>query len=501
MLTGLLIAVILDAIHGVKHNLEFMTFACSSDKQSLSLNLKAHSKLMITGAFSAAFWFKYKPAKNVPFITIDTFDGSLPFLIDERRKIKVGSTITTLDELLPGSHLNDFRMTTFQGNWYYFVMSIKTDGTKVKKLTMNLSLNYKTQEVLIVEKNLDLRHLFLVLGASQKYSNCELEALYYQFYLFDSSIDFTDINLPLLSSGLSEPIFMNKFSIESSYNKFYSNMISSGIGDIRNGAESSTFLLFSSLSSNNNYIGRQTNLVNDLGVFFLPEKLLPSYQVNSSYVFLIQYDFYYKDYAQASFDNLYYHVLYQRMPANGVNRLIRLDLQMVMNPNDAYAYLRYTVNDKVEKQTPYLLTLERSQGLRNVPFNYNIVRVIQTALNPNPEILFINGYDDTKYSIKRNFLLLQSDQHIVGDFNQDDATRREFLSFISINEVSFFLGAYIIEEKLKNSPVSYYSGLDKQLIILTCKTTNNPVRLNLSNNAVFDTCDEFKKDSNLIRMY
>ena len=141
MLGRLMIAVILPLVHALKTNQEFTTFTCSANKQSLSLNLKAHSKLLITGGFTVAFWFKYKQAKNVPFITIDTFDGSLPFIIEDRRRIKIGTTSTTLDELMPANHLNDFQMSTFQGSWHYLVISVKTDGPKVSKLTMNLSLN------------------------------------------------------------------------------------------------------------------------------------------------------------------------------------------------------------------------------------------------------------------------------------------------------------------------------------------------------------------------
>lgn len=501
MKTAKILLALLVQLHiALKYNQEFTTYTCVQNKQTLSLNLKSHAKLLITGGFTVAFWFKYKQAKNAPLITIDTFDGSVVLSIDERRRLKAGNISTTLDELIPAPQLNDFTLNTFQGGWYYLVMSVRTDGIRVSKLTLSLSLNYKIQEGINIDGILDQRQLFLVLGATEKYGNSQIDALFYQFYLMDSPIALSQFDIQMLSTGVTQPVFLSKFGFEGSYNKIYTNLVLSGVGDMRNGADPSTFTLFTSLSSANNTINRQANLANDLGVFFLPSKLLPTYQVNSSYVYLIQYDFYYKDYAEASFDNLYYHVLYQRMPSNGVNKLIRLDLQMVLNPNTAYAYLRYIVNDKVNKQIPYLLALERSQGLRSVPFNYAMVKVVQTALNPNPEITFINGYDDTKQVFKSNFVLQTSDQHIIGDFNQDDSTRREFLSFVSINEIAFFVGGYLLEEKLRTSPVNYYSGIDKQITVLACKSTNNPLRTSTSNNTVFDTCDPYHKESNLKRM-
>jgi len=492
---------ILSAIRGLSYNLEFSTFTCELNKQTLSLNLKGHPKFVIAGGFSVAFWFKYRNVKNQPLISIDTLDGTISVEIDDRRRLKIGPTASSLSELVPSNFLNDFVSGNIQGNWYYFALSLKTDGTKVNSVTLSLSLNYRIQENIVVDTPIDQRQLFLVLGARNKYSNCLIEALFYQFYLFDSPLSFLTIDLKMLSTGFAQPILLSKFELESPYTKVYTNLIPSGIGDIRNGADMTSFTMYSSLSTANNAINRQSNLANDLGVFFLPSKMLPPYQVNSSYIFLIQYNFFYKDYLQSSFDNMYYHVLYQRMPANGVNRLIRVDFQMVMNPTDAFAYLRYMTNDKVNKQTPYLLTLERTGGLRTVFFNYLIIKITQTAIDPNPEITFINGYDDTKYIARSNVVFQPNDQHIIGDYNQEDASRREFLSFISINEVAFFNGAYLIEEKLKTSPVSYYSGVDKQITVLTCKSTNNPKRINNDGKELFDTCDPFVKESKLSRMH
>lgn len=482
------------------YNQEFLAYTCELNKQTLSLNLKGHPKLVISEGFGAAFWFKYKQKRNAPLITIDTFDNSIPIRINERRRLEIENKTTELDELIPTNLLNDFKANTLQGGWYYLALSVRIDGAQVDRLSISLSLNYKIQEGIVVEKAIDQRQLFLVLGANKKYADCELESLFYQFYLFDSPISLASMDLRMLSTGFLQPVFLSKFGLEGPYNKFYSNLVQSGVGDMRNGADKSTFSLFSSLSTANNSIDRQANLANDLGVFFLPSKLFPSYQINNSYIFLIQYDLFYKDYAQASFDNLYYHVLYQRLPANGINRLIRVDLQMVMNPNDAYAYLRYILNDKVNKQNPYSLTLERSQGLRTVPFNYLMVKITQTALNPHPEITFINGYDDSSHSVRSNYIFKQSDQHVVGDFNPEDSTRREFLSFVSINEIAFFTGAYLKEERLRTSPLSYYSGLDKQITVLTCKKNNNPLRTKTNGQAIFDTCDPFVKESKLNRM-
>lgn len=488
-------------VQSLRYNEEFQTFACNTQKPSITFNLKNHSKLSFSNGFTVGFWFKYKHTKAGPLLSMQTFDGNVTLSIDERRKLKVNNVTSTLGELVPSAALNDFQLNGSVGGWQFMVASFKMEGTKSSRLAVGLSLNYIIQQPITIEVQLDLRELFLVLASDQRYGNCMIESLFYQMYIMDTAVDLSTLDLYALSTGIAKPVFLSKFVLEGSYNKFYTNLITSGAGDIRNGADPSTFTLFSSLSSSNNIIGRRANLANDLSVFFLPSRMLPNYQINSSYIFVIQYDFFYKDYAQASFDNLYYHVLYQRMPSNGVNKLIRADFQMVMGPNSALAYLRYITNDKVNKQIPYQLTLERTSGIRSVPFNYMIIKVIQTAATPNPVITYINGYDDEMYSINANFMVNTQDQHMVGDFNQEDSTRREFLSFVSITEVAFYTGGYLVAEKSKNSPMSFYSGIDRQITAITCRTTNDPVRTLSATSIIMDSCDPSAKESKFKRMH
>lgn len=483
-----------------RYNLEFQTFSCNIEKPSLTLNLKRHSKLSLSRDFTIAFWFKYRHNRNSPILVVETFRDSVTLSVDDRRRLKVNNITSDLDELTPAATLNDFQFQGSISGWQHIALSFRTEGTRSNKVNVGIALNSKIQQPISLDAQIDLKELFLVLGSNHRYNNCTIEALYYQMYLMNSAIDLNSMDLHAISTGLAEPIFMTEFNKEPSYNKFYTNIIDSGVGDMRNGADRSTFTLFTSLSTTHNPIDRQANLANDLGVFFLPSGLLPPYQINSSYIFVIQYDFFYKDYAQASFENLYYHVLYQRMPSNGVNKLIRTDFQMGMGPNDAYAYLRYIVNDRVNKQISYQLTLERTNGLRSVPFNYLIVKVVQTATAPNPVITFINGYDEEMHTTKANFRLSSLDQHMIGDFNQQDSTRREFLSFISINEVAFYTGGFLLKESMRNSPMSFYSGIDRQVVVITCRSTNNPIRTLQSAGLIMDTCDSSPRNGKITRV-
>lgn len=496
---------LLIAIHtylGVKFNKEFRAFSCSTSKKPLSVNLKYHRTMPMANSFTAAFWFKYKYAKNVPIMTVETFGSNISLSIDELRRLKVSNSTSSTNEILPSASLTDFQTGNSNGGWNFLTFSFRSEGSKSDRAHINYSLNFKQTQGFYVETQLDLRKFRLTLGGDNFESNCAIEALYYDLILFNKVMTFTQDELHGLSTGILQPVFLTKFDNEGSYNKIYTNLVNSGIGDMRNGSENSVFTLFTSLSTTKNTIKRQSNLVNDLGTFFLPKKMLPFYKINSSYTFVIQYDFFYKDYSQATYENVYYHALYQRIPDSGVNKLIRADFQMIMNPNDANAYLRFIVNDEVKKQSPYLLTLGRSNGLRSVPFNYLIVKVVQTSLNPNPVITFINGYDDSTHVVKANFILGTDDQHTVGDFNQADATRKEFLSFISINEIAFYTGAFVKMDTHKNSPANFYSGYGNDINVLTCRTNNNPLRHQpgTPKQLILDSCDTHIKESKLISL-
>ena len=108
-----------------------------------------------------------------------------------------------------------------------------------------------------------------------------------------------------LSYGISEPVFLSKFGYESTYNKLYFNLIPSGVGPMLNGQKQNSFTHYTSLSSSKNSLKVQNNLSNDFELFELPEKLLHQLSINNSYVFLMNYNFYFKDFEKNNFENEY----------------------------------------------------------------------------------------------------------------------------------------------------------------------------------------------------
>lgn len=53
--------------------------------------------------------------------------------------------------------------------------------------------------------------------------------------------------------------------------------------------------------------------------------MLDELAVNNSSVFVMQYNFYFKDFSRNVFENEYHHILYQRYPGVGVEILLKAE--------------------------------------------------------------------------------------------------------------------------------------------------------------------------------
>ncbi len=323
-----------------------------------------------------------------------------------------------------------------------------------------------------------------------------MDVLFYQLHTFDSTEPFLQDDFERLSNGFAEPFFLSKFGYEPSYNKRYRNLLKTGMGDMRNGTDLNSFSFYTSLGTAKNQLGIQDNLTNDLSVFWLPKKLLPFYEINNSYIFLMHYNFFFKDFVKNNFDNRYSHVLYQRYPKEGVEILLRADFQVNITPTSQNLLLRYFINQQIKRQLPFELPLTRTDELQQIPFNFIMIQVQQNSIKRIPNITFINGYNLEQFSLSENFQLLSSDQHLIGDAESRDTQRKEYLTFIQINEVMFLRGSTFQQDTSNNSPILYYSGLESPEYVLTCKNTNNPQR-NTSNDpnlpSTLNNCNNFQK--------
>ena len=66
----------------------------------------------------------------------------------------------------------------------------------------------------------------------------------------------------------------------------------------------------------------------------------------------------------------------------------------------------------------------------------------ENHINRIPKIKFINGYDLNEYEIWENFRMNWNDRHIIGDSENWDESRNEYLTFIEIKEIMFLKGSY-----------------------------------------------------------
>ncbi len=175
-------------------------------------------------------------------------------------------------------------------------MSVSVNGAQLDEIVYNFD-NFDQQ-------------LFLILGGNQLFDKCDVNLNFHDINFYNRFEPFDPADLENLSSGYLEPLYLSKFNDEPSYNKLFDNLLDNGIGPIKNGAKLDSFSLFTSVGTAKNNLGRKAHIMNDLSVYLLPQFLLRNTDVNQSYVFLMQFDLFYKNFSESEFENNYYHVLY-----------------------------------------------------------------------------------------------------------------------------------------------------------------------------------------------
>ena len=152
-------------------------------------------------------------------------------------------------------------------------------------------------------------------------------------------------------------------------------MLSTGVGHIRNGELQNTFTNFTSLATANNEIQVKDHLSTNFQVFNLPENMQDNLGVNNSSVFLMHYNFYFKDFSRNVFNNEYHHVLYQRYPQEGKEILIKADFQVNISPITQSLLLRYFANQNLKQQLPFEIPIQRTEEIQKIPFNFIMIKV------------------------------------------------------------------------------------------------------------------------------
>lgn len=106
-----------------------------------------------------------------------------------------------------------------------------------------------------------------------------------------------------LSSNLATPIFMSKPNQESSYNKYYENILGNHIGPIKNGVANNNFTYFTSVATQKNPFKQKQHMISGLNLFLLPQNLLQENRLDQSYVYVINYKLFYQDYLKSVYQN------------------------------------------------------------------------------------------------------------------------------------------------------------------------------------------------------
>ena len=493
------IILLISQIQNLDYTTEIKKYHCKKNSPAISINLNTHEKLKFPGIVSFSFWFKFNNDIEKELFSINNLLNDLKIGLNYQNRILVNNELTSLPPVISSKNLNDFQKKTNSKGWSFLYFYAKIGNTQNDSFDFVMSLNYQRVEKNKIFFDSDLKEFFVTLGSDKKNSNCKMNALFYDFILYDNIKPFDDKDILNFSHGFAEPVFLSKFDYEASYNKVYSNLIDSGIGDLKNGADQNNFGLFTSLNTKLNSSKINSTLTNALSIFFLPPGLLPFYEINNSCVFLINFNFFFKDISQNVENNKYYHVLYQRFPKEGVDIKLRADLQVNITPENKNVLIRYFINTKIKKQIPFDLPTEGTEQLKAVPFNFILVKVEQNIRNKIPNITYINGYNMNEFIYKENFDLNSDDQHLIGDSVARDSTRKEFCTFIEIVEVSFLRGSFFLQDTDKFSPLLFFTGLDQinPKFVLGCKNNNNIKRnfediLNSELNLL--SCDDFVKE-------
>lgn len=453
-------------------DLEIQNFNCIKNDKSLSIDLKKKNEKK----FSISFWIKISQKKPQILFSFENLIKQINIEINNNNYI-------TLNK-----ESSDIKIITNENkkNWNFILIFI--DISNNKKLNLNFSINgkeFQKTNNLITKKN-----FLLILGSNDKNSICKTPLKFHSVIFYNQKNKFTNpINISLEKAV---PIFLSKFSKEPSYNKFYENLIPNSYGPIINGFKKNSFNLFTNISSSNNKLGVKYHLINDLSVYLLPKFLLDSDKVNQSYIFFMQFDFYVKNYFDISNDNKYYHVLYQRYSKKNNRILLRSDLEVFFSKNKNEFSQRNFVGDEKKYFDFKKLTLKKDNSMEKVFINFMMVKVYQNPLFEKPMVEFKNGIDLGEKKKKNIFeidlKMESSDKHFFGDSEKRDTTRKEFLSFINIKEITFYRGGYMKEKFFSNDYI-FFSGFEKPEFLIYCSKTNDLNR-GKGNNLILNKCEK-----------
>lgn len=102
---------------------------------------------------------------------------------------------------------------------------------------------------------------------------------------------------------------------------------------------------------------------------------------------------------------------------------------------------------------------------------------MQVEKNPyfeNPRVTFRNGFDKESYQFSARIELSPRDRHLFGDNDKRNVTRKEYFSFVTIEEVAFFRGGLLERIENPKENIEFYSGFDNgNKTILTCRNNFN----------------------------
>ena len=488
----------------MQRSLQFADYTCNSAKVPAILSLKNHFELTIDSAFSISFWFQYKESSGKAVFSLHSGAAMLPVTLSPNRRLNVGDMATNLSELSGVSALSDpYRSGTDIGMWHFLTFSAKVTQTGNKAtLEFKIIQNLEIGESMTIDTSIDPKNTQVVFGSITNTRACEINSQYHSVYFMDHFFSGKGIDLNAFIGGYLTPVFLSSFNREGAYTKWYSNLLRSGVGDMMNGLNPDSFAIYSNLATSANPIGKQMNLANDLGTFLLPQGLLPSTPLDGSYTFVMHYEFFYKDYAQLTNENGYYHVLYQRIPKGGELKLIRADLKLGFSPELAAMSQRYFVNNEVVKHEPFVMPLEKNGRMREIKIGYIMIQVVSHPLQNKARVSFMNGFSNTPAVFNSSMPLFPTDAHMIGDFDSLDSTRKDILSFVRISEIAFYRGS---NSALNSSPVGSTSdtplitdGFSKKPIILVCNNRQAPQRLaNESGAITFESCIPATQSSKL----
>lgn len=507
MKTVLALMVMIGLASSLQRSLQFADYTCNSSKAPPIFSLKNHFELTIDSAFSISFWIQFKEGSGRAIFSLHSGAAILSVALGANKQLVVGDMATNLSELTGVPALSDpYKSGTNIGMWHFITFAAKFTQTGGKStLEFRIIQNLEIGESMTIDTMIDPKNAQVVFGSITNTRACEINAQYHAVYLMDDFFSGKGIDLTAFIGGYLKPVFLSSFNREGAYTKWYTNLLRSGVGDLMNGLNPDSFAIYSNLATNSNPIGKQMNLANDLGALLLPQNLLPSSPVDSSYTFVMHYEFFYKDYIQLSHENAYYHVLYQRIPKGGDFKLIRADLKLGFSPELAAMSQRYFVNNEMVKQEPFAMPLEKLGRVREIKMGYIFIQVVSHPFQNKARVTFINGYSSTAAVFSASMPLLASDAHMIGDYDAQDSTPKDLLSFVRISEIAFYRGTYLSISNnstgLSQDAPLITDGFSRKPIILVCNNRQAPQRVTDGSGIItFESCTPSTQLGKIISM-